>query len=74
MRVVSLFAGIDDPTVLEWEAPIKDQQHYLILRFGCNVNPGNIPPEEILALEALRCGLCSDTLKMSWKTDTDWQK
>ncbi len=42
---------INDST---WEAPIKNQQQYLILRLGVNVNLGNIPCENILALEALR--------------------
>ncbi len=45
-----------------WEAPQKDQQIYLILKFGPNVNLGNIPPEEITALETLRQGLRGDTL------------
>jgi phosphosulfolactate synthase len=48
---------------LIWEAPLKNQQQDLILRFGVNVNLGNIPPEEVLALEALRQGLRGDTLK-----------
>jgi phosphosulfolactate synthase len=45
-----------------WEAPQKEQQVYLILKFGPNVNLGNIPPEEITALETLRQGLRGDTL------------
>ncbi len=45
-----------------WEAPLKNQQVELIKRFGVNVNLGNIPPGEILALEALRLGLRGDTL------------
>ena len=49
-------------SVLIWEAPLKSQQVSLIKRFGPNVNLGNIAPEEILALEALRCGLRGDTL------------
>lgn len=51
-------------SVLIWEAPLKDQQVFLIKRFGPNVNLGNIPPEEILALEALRRGLRSDTFAL----------
>lgn len=46
-----------------WEAPNKAQQVALIKRFGANVNLGNIPVEEIIALEALRTGLRGDTLK-----------
>jgi len=45
-----------------WEAPQKNQQAYLILKFGANVNLGNIPPEEITALETMRRGLRGDTL------------
>ena len=45
-----------------WEAPQKNQQAYLILKFGANVNLGNIPAEEITALETMRRGLRGDTL------------
>ena len=45
-----------------WEAPLKDQQTYLILKFGANVNLGNIAPEEVTALETMRRGLRGDTL------------
>ncbi|HHW45096.1 phosphosulfolactate synthase [Desulfofundulus thermobenzoicus] len=58
-----LMAAIGDPRVLIWEAPLKDQQQELILRFGPNVNLGNIPPREVLAVEALRVGLRADTFK-----------
>ena len=47
---------------LIWEAPQKNQQAYLILKFGANVNLGNIAPEEITALETMRRGLRGDTL------------
>lgn len=46
-----------------WETPLKSQQHKLISLFGCNVNLGNIAPQEVLALEALRVGLRGDTLR-----------
>ena len=49
-------------TELIWEAPQKNQQAYLILKFGPNVNLGNIAPEEITALETMRQGLRGDTL------------
>lgn len=51
-----------DINQLIWEAPRKDQQAYLILKFGSNVNLGNIPPEELTALETMRQGLRGDTL------------
>jgi phosphosulfolactate synthase len=46
---------------LIWEAPQKNQQIYLIRHFGPNANLGNIPPGEVLALEALRVGLRFET-------------
>jgi len=46
-----------------WEAPIRESQAWFIRHFGPNVNLGNIPPDEVVALETLRLGLRSDTLK-----------
>ena len=60
-----LISGVDKPESLIWEAPLKSQQYTLILRFGPNVNLGNIQPDEVLAVESLRCGLRGDTLKAS---------
>lgn len=48
---------------LVWEAPKKEQQAYLVKRFGTNVGLGNIAPEQILALEALRCRLRFESLQ-----------
>jgi len=48
---------------LIWEAPLKNQQEYFILRFGSDVGLGNIQPREVLALEALRAGLRFETLR-----------
>lgn len=47
-----------------WEAPQKAQQLYFLQLLGCNVNLGNIAPAEIIALEAMRIGLRSDTLHL----------
>lgn len=58
-----IIAGVKDVNDLIWEAPSKDQYQYLIMRFGINVNLGNIPADDILACEALRSGLRGDTLK-----------
>lgn len=58
-----LLSAVHDHKILIWEAPLKSQQQELILRFGPDVNLGNIPPHEVMALEALRVGLRSDTLK-----------
>ncbi|MFZ5941924.1 MAG: phosphosulfolactate synthase [Bacteroidota bacterium] len=44
-----------------WEAPVKSQQVMFIELVGANVNLGNIAPNEVVALEALRCGMRGDT-------------
>ena len=62
-EVDDIIAGVDDVNDLIWEAALKNQQLFLIRKFGCNVNIGNVPVEDILALEALRCGLLGDTMK-----------
>src|ERR671924_1635334 len=48
---------------LIWEAPTKSSQAWFVRHFGPEVNLGNIPPEEVIALETLRLGLRADTLK-----------
>ncbi|MTV50548.1 phosphosulfolactate synthase [Heliobacillus mobilis] len=58
-----LAGALASTDVLIWEAPIKGQQQILIQRFGPNVNLGNIPVTEVIALESLRRGLRSDTLR-----------
>jgi phosphosulfolactate synthase len=44
-----------------WEAPNKAQQAMFIKLIGANANLGNIAPGEVVALEALRCGMRGDT-------------
>lgn len=44
-----------------WEAPQKAQQVYFLELCGCNVNLGNIAPNELIPLEATRIGLRGDT-------------
>jgi phosphosulfolactate synthase len=46
-----------------WEAPTKASQAWFVKHFGAEVNLGNIPPDEVIALETLRLGLRGDTLK-----------
>lgn len=65
-EIETIISGVEDLNSLIWEAPIKNQQQYLIMRFGPNVNLGNVPPADILALEALRQGLRGDTLKKTY--------
>jgi len=49
---------------LIWEAPLKNQQEYFILRFGPDTSLGNIQPRDILGVEALRAGLRFETLRL----------
>ncbi|MDY7039907.1 MAG: phosphosulfolactate synthase [Chloroflexota bacterium] len=53
------------PDRLLFEAPHKSQQVWLIQRFGPNANLGNIPANEVVALETLRLGLRGDTAELS---------
>jgi phosphosulfolactate synthase len=46
---------------LVFEAPRKEQQAWLINRYGNDVNLGNVPLTEVIGLEALRLGLRADT-------------
>ena len=71
--VEELLRGVKNPDDLIWEAPITAQQRYLVLRFGPNVSLGNVAPEDILALEALRCGMRGDTLKKAWMARREWK-
>jgi len=59
----NLCTGLSEIDNIIWEAPHKNQQQQLILRLGPNVSLGNIPPAEVMSLEALRLGLRSDTLR-----------
>lgn len=73
-EVEGIISGVKDIDTIMWEAPIKNQQQALIIRCGTNVNLGNIPPDEILALEALRQGVRGDTLKRAYLDNKDWNK
>ncbi len=70
-EIDAFLAGVKDASRILWEAPLGPQQRYLVLRFGPNVNLGNVAPEDVLALEALRCGLRGDTLKRAWRQPRD---
>ncbi|OIR14134.1 phosphosulfolactate synthase [mine drainage metagenome] len=47
-----------------WEAPQKAQQLYFLELIDCNVNLGNIAPNEVLPLESMRIGLRGDTFHL----------
>jgi phosphosulfolactate synthase len=51
-----------DTDRLIFEAPLKEQQVWLLHRFGSECSLGNIAPDDVLSLETLRLGLRSDTV------------
>jgi len=59
--VATLVSAIGVDNII-FEAPEKNQQTYLILHLGINVNLGNIRPDDVIPLETLRRGLRGDTL------------
>ncbi|PSR20372.1 MAG: phosphosulfolactate synthase [Sulfobacillus acidophilus] len=67
-EVNRMVQNVTDTDRLLWEAPQKKQQQELIMRFGPNVNLGNVQREDVLALEALRVGLRGDTLRHYYLT------
>jgi phosphosulfolactate synthase len=54
-------AGVD-PGLVVFEAPTKVLQTEFVLRFGADVNLGNVAPADVIAVETLRLGLRSDTM------------
>jgi phosphosulfolactate synthase len=52
-----------EPERLIFEAPLREQQVWLLKRFGTECNLGNIAPADVLSLETLRLGLRSDTVE-----------
>lgn len=62
MATIIKYLGDSQGEVI-WEAPLPSQQSALILRSGPNVNLGNVKPNDVLGLEALRCGLRFETFR-----------
>ena len=52
-----------DSEQMIFEAPLKEQQVWLLTFFGRECNLGNIAPDDVIGLETLRLGLRSDTLE-----------
>jgi phosphosulfolactate synthase len=52
-----------DAERLIFEAPRREQQVWLLHKFGAECNLGNIAPDDVLSLETLRLGLRSDTVE-----------
>jgi len=59
-----------EPERLIFEAPRREQQVWLLKRFGTECNLGNIAPGDVLSLETLRLGLRSDTVERFALGDT----
>jgi len=66
-EVNKLIKGLDSTDKLIWEAPIRDQQDYLIARFGANVNIGNCPTDGVMSLEVIRNGLGETPFRMAYQ-------
>jgi phosphosulfolactate synthase len=60
--VAETLAGSVGLSRVVFEAPRKEQQAWLVRRFGANVNLGNVALNEVFAVEALRLGLRADTI------------
>jgi phosphosulfolactate synthase len=52
-----------DTDRLIFDAPLHQQQVWLLKRFGTECSLGNIAPADVLSLETLRLGLRSDTVE-----------
>jgi len=61
--VQEILTQIPEEKIL-WEAPQKAQQLYFLELIGCNVNLGNIAPNEVIPLETMRIGLRGDTFEL----------
>lgn len=67
-----VLSKVSDSSRLMWEAPLKQQQVYLLKQFGANVHLGNIAPSDVLALEAMRRGLRSDTFEFGHVSEPNY--
>lgn len=63
-RFLTLAAGLVSIPRIIFEAPQKNQQAWFINQLGADVNLGNVPPGDVLALESLRRGLRADTIHL----------
>jgi len=61
--------AVDQDRII-FEAPQREQQVWLLQRFGTECNLGNIMPADVVSLETLRLGLRSDTVE-SFALDGD---
>lgn len=69
-ELLKITDGMPNMDRVIWEAPLRLQQQALILKFGCNVNLGNIFPQEVYPLELMRNGLMLMPLINAYKEST----
>lgn len=60
--LIDEIAHVIDAERMIFEAPLKEQQVWLLQYFGRECNLGNIAADDVLSLETLRLGLRSDTV------------
>lgn len=65
-QIEQILAHLPNQHVLLWEAPQKAQQVHLLQMVGADINLGNIHPQEVFSLEALRRGLRADTFQQTF--------
>ena len=68
--LVEALEALDGEVPVIYEAPRRSQQAWLINRLGPNANLANVAPDEVLATEALRLGLRSDTMTLLARPDS----
>lgn len=66
LEVMEIIERVHQPELLMWETPLKSQQLHFIKILGSETNLGNIAPEDIMSVEALRRGLRSDTFCVNY--------
>lgn len=70
-QLAALVAGTVGISRVVFEAPQRNQQAWLINRLGADVSLGNVPPDDVLALETLRRGLRGDTIHLISRARTE---
>ncbi|MGA2548140.1 MAG: phosphosulfolactate synthase [Rectinemataceae bacterium] len=73
-ELAQIVEGIHNMDHIIWEAPLRSQQQSLILRFGPNVNLGNIFPNEVYPLELMRNGLMLSPLIEAYNREQETAK
>jgi phosphosulfolactate synthase len=68
--LIDEIAHVIDTDRLIFDAPLQQQQVWLLKRFGTECNLGNIAADDVVSLETLRLGLRSDTVERFALGDT----